>query len=334
MSSGAPLNLTEPANGTQNWGATVNANFTAINTAIAALQAGGNTGPTGATGPAGPVGMIFAGQWNSVTAYVVTDTVTFNGGTYYAIANNSSTQPDVNPSTWAVLSSPGAAGPAGPTGPPGPIGETGPQGAQGVQGPAGASGDAGNISFPILVSQGGTGATNAPGALISLGAAASGINSDITNLTALSANGTQAGVAVVGTGTENAITWNDGIPGHAGGVRIDGLGFFTGLQVAGGILAGNLQASGELLVGLITAAVPNATIVIGSAGGSNCVVEINNGLLLDGPAPTGASGQIGIGGAGTSTASPGGGQAVPATVLGYMPCNYGGIPGKIPVFSA
>lgn len=326
MSSGAPLNLTEPANGTQNWGATVNANFTAINTAIAALQAGGNTGPTGATGPVGPVGMIFAGQWNSVTAYVVTDTVTFNGGTYYAIANNSSTQPDINPSTWAVLASPGAAGPAGPTGPAGPIGATGPQGAQGVQGLQGPAGTAGVIAFPIPISQGGTGSTTAPGALISLGAAASGVNSDLTALTALAATSGRGAIAVAGPTGSHAIDFTDGV--HAASfITADGDAHFNGIECSGNMVAGGLTLSSVLAVGVITAAVPNSTIVLGSNGGSACPVEINDGLLVAGNAPTAPSGQIGIGSQTAASWTPSG-----ATVLGVL-INVGGTVLKIPAYT-
>ena len=331
MSSGAPLNLTEPVTGTTNWGLTINANFTAINNAIAALQSGGATGPAGPAGPTGAVGMIFAGQWSSTVAYVVTDAVTFNGSFYIAIANNTNLEPDTNTNTWSLLASAGAAGPAGPTGPAGPAGATGPQGAQGPTGATGATGPSGIVAFPITIAQGGTNATTAPAARTNLGAAASGANSDITSLSALTATSTVPGVAIGGPSTATAISWNDGVSGQAGGVTVGGEGYFTGIQCSGGILAGNLQASGSLLVGLITAAVPNATIVIGSYGGSACVVEINNGLLLAGNPPTATTGQIGIGGTVASTASAGGGQTMPTTVLGYIEVSYQGTAGKIPV---
>jgi hypothetical protein len=335
--TGAPLNLTWPAPGTTGWYTQINADFTAINAAIAALQSGGATGPAGPTGPAGSVGMIFAGAWNSVTAYVVTDAITFNGSFYIAIANNTNAEPDTNPNSWALLSAAGAAGPAGPTGPAGPIGPVGPQGPIGNTGAPGPTGPSGIASFPITVAQGGTGGTTQATGRAGLAAAASGANSDITSLSAIAATTGVPGVAVTGPGSANAITWNDGVSGQNGGITVGGYGSFEAIFCAGGILAGNLQASGTLLVGVITAAVPNSTIVLGSSGGSVCPVEINDGLILQGAPPTPAAGQIAIGGNTASTATAGGGASVPSTVLTFIDCQViisgAAVAGKIPVFA-
>lgn len=327
MSTTPYFSLALPATGTTNWGTSVNANFTAIDAELHALATGGATGPTGPTGPTGAVGMIFAGQWNGTTSYVVTDSVTFNGAFYIAIANNSGSQPDTNPSSWTLLAAAGAAGPAGPIGPAGPSGPQGSQGAPGSTGATGPQGPSGITSFPILVSQGGTGSTTAPGARTNLGAAASGANSDITSLNALAATSTQVGLTITGLATATAISWNDGVSGQAGGITVGGNAFLESIQCAGGILAGNLQASGALLVGLITAAVPNSTIVLGSAGGSVCVVEVNNGLIVAGNAPTAAAGQIGIGSQTAASFTPSG------AALGGLLLNIAGTSVKIPYYT-
>lgn len=164
--TGTPLNLTLPAAGTVGWDPTVNANFSVINAAIAALQAGGTTGAQGPAGAAGPVGLIYAGGWQSSTAYTPPDVVRYNGAVYIAIGNSTGATPDVNPSSWDLLVPAGAAGPQGPTGP------------QGPQGVAGGF----NVSFPLILAQGGTGGTDAPSARAGIGAAASGDNRDITSM--------------------------------------------------------------------------------------------------------------------------------------------------------
>jgi hypothetical protein len=306
--TGPPLNLTWPAPGTAGWQTQIDADFTAINAAIASLQSGGSTGPTGPTGPTGAVGMIYAGGWQISTAYVATDVVTYNGSSYIAIASNTGFEPDTNPNTWVPIALAGAAGPAGPTGPQGPPGQSG----------------AGIVAYPIAIAQGGTGATTASTALAALGAAASGANSDITQL-----SGIQNGVNVVSI-SPTQISIGDGTVG----VNISA----NGISMQGPIVAGTLQASGALLCGLITSAVPNSTITLGSAGGSTSIVVINNGLILEAAAPAVTAGQVGLGGTTASTATAGGGQAVPGTVLVYVDCtvNIGGTstPGKIAVFAA
>lgn len=100
----------------------------------------GPTGPTGATGPQGPAGLPGAGidwkgAWNSATAYLENDGVSYNGSAYIANAANTNKTPGTDPE-WDLWV---AKGETGPTGPQGPAGPAGPTGATGPQGPAGTS---------------------------------------------------------------------------------------------------------------------------------------------------------------------------------------------------
>ena len=255
--------------------------------------------------------MIFAGAWVSTTNYVVTDVVTFNGASYIAIANNVASEPDTHPGSWTVVAAAGAAGPAGPTG------------------PAGASGSI--VTFPLTVLQGGTGATDATTARTNLAAAAAGPNSDITALTALTGVSIQAGeIQLPNNGT---IFITDGVNGTLIGSNSIGM--------AGGgikmdqdcVVGGDLKMSGT---SYITSSVPGGQVVLGSDPGlhyTSCVVVVNDGLIIEGPVPTCAGGQIGFGASTFSTATAGGGQAVPGTVLGYLEINVQGTLAKIPYFA-
>jgi hypothetical protein len=306
--TGSPLNLTLPASGTTGWAGVVNANFTALNTAIAGLLAGGTTGPAGPTGPAGTVGMIFAGQWVSTTTYAVADVVTYNGGSYIAIAASTNKPPDVNTSSWSVLSIPGEAGPAGPTG------------ATGPQGPTGPSGSGGAGSYPILVSQGGTGATTAPAALTALGAAASGANDDITSLAAI----------VSGS---DAVTINPVLIKITDGINSISI-TPTGISGISALLVAELTSAAVVSCDHYTCATPNSILTLGSYGGSTGIVLVNNGLVVEGPLPACTSGQLGFCGTVVTSATAGGIQAVPATVLGYFEVSIGGTLAKVPYFAA
>ncbi|HZY62223.1 MAG TPA: collagen-like protein, partial [Edaphobacter sp.] len=76
----------------------------------------GSQGPQGPAGPAGQAGMNYRGPWSSAANYQSGDAVTFSGSTYLAQASSFGLQPDLYPSTWAVLAEKGSAGPTGPTG--------------------------------------------------------------------------------------------------------------------------------------------------------------------------------------------------------------------------
>jgi len=108
----------------------------------------GTNGPVVAGG--GGITMIWRGAWSAATAYSKNDGVSYNGSSYIALNNvTSSTPPPSDPTNWGVLAqagAPGATGPQGPTGatgPQGPTGNTGPQGATGAQGPTGNTGPQG-----------------------------------------------------------------------------------------------------------------------------------------------------------------------------------------------
>lgn len=69
----------------------------------------GGTGPAGATGPAGPRGLNPLYAWNSLTAYVKDDAVSYNGSTWIAKVGNTNVIP-VEGATWTILAAKGADG--------------------------------------------------------------------------------------------------------------------------------------------------------------------------------------------------------------------------------
>jgi hypothetical protein len=123
----------------------------------------GGGGGTGPTGPAGAPGMVWMGPWSASASYTATDTVSYGGSTYIAIASSYDNAPP-NSTYWAVVAqigATGATGPSGPTGATGAIGAIGSQGvagATGATGPQGATGPTGSTG-----SQGVAGATGATG---------------------------------------------------------------------------------------------------------------------------------------------------------------------------
>jgi hypothetical protein len=144
---------------------------------------------------------------------------------------------------------------------------------------------AGNVSFPITIPEGGTNATTAGQALINLGAAASGTNSDITSLLAV---GTPGGANT--TSTFNSSGWQFGTETFASGgptVQVANQSW-TGLGVTG--LGIGVAGSGGASV--IT------STVIGTSGAVNCVnftaigaAQIS-GQLAIGSGASGSMGQI------------------------------------------
>ncbi len=95
----------------------------------------------GAKGERG-VQLVWRGQWNASTAYVMNDAVQSQGAAYIAVAPSTNSAPPSAP--WQVLveRAPAAAQASGPTsrGPQGPPGPEGPVGPQGPAGPAGSGG--------------------------------------------------------------------------------------------------------------------------------------------------------------------------------------------------
>ena len=136
--------------------AEVNANFTALKSAINSMQL--------------PEALAWKGQWQSGVSYRRNDIVEFGGSAYVCISDTAGLSTPIDTTSWQLLVArgtngtngaqglpgwPGPQGPVGPVGPqgpqgergpqgfpgwPGPQGEVGPQGPPGPQGPAGPSG--------------------------------------------------------------------------------------------------------------------------------------------------------------------------------------------------
>jgi hypothetical protein len=297
--TGAPLNLTWPAEGATDWDTNyVNVNWSIINSAIAALQAAGSTGPKGDTGATGAVGLIWAGIWNSGVSYVATNAVYFNGSSYIALAPNVNAEPDTHPSSWALLAAQGA------------------QGAQGIQGPEGSGS---SVAFPITLAEGGTGvaATTQAQARGGIGAAASGNNADITELT--------------------------GIPNVTLGPN--------SLAMLNGINQSQLTAAMLTVASVLAPSSGGApgTLFLGDGNqfvGVQCPLSVSQGMTLDGGAivntlliqsagatPTAGAGEVAFGSQTSPSATPGGGQVPPATVLGYLIGNVAGAIVKFPYYA-
>jgi hypothetical protein len=80
----------------------------------------GATGLQGVAGPVGPAGLNWQGTWVSGTSYVVDDAVGFGGASWFCINPTSgTTDPDLDPTNWALLASQGSPGVNGGTGPQG-----------------------------------------------------------------------------------------------------------------------------------------------------------------------------------------------------------------------
>lgn len=78
---------------------------------------------------------------------------------------------------------------------------------------------------------------------------------------------------------------------------------------------------------------PFAIFVAGGKSSFGGPVIINSTLTLTAAAPTVAAAQVGLGSTTAATASAGGGQALPGTVLGYLVANVAGVTVKIPYYS-
>lgn len=312
--TGAPLNLTLPPSGEVGWTAEINANWTGINTAIAALQAGGSSGAQGNPGSAGAVGIIWAGPWGSGTPYVTTDAVSFNGSSYLALANNTGVQPDTHPGTWALLAMGGAQGPVGPAGP---------------QGPAGSGGGS-SVTFPISVVEGGTGASDADDARVNLRAASSGINDDILALNVIqcgtSQNPTTTGITIRSAGGEGtALSVGNG--SVFGGITSAG-GFFAAyVACLGQINCANIICSGNGVQSRVF-----AEASVGQGMGFQGQARFQQGLILQGSIPIAGPNEVAFGAGTSATATPGSSGSLPATVAGYLIFNNQGINCKIPYY--
>jgi len=86
----------------------------------------GPIGPQGVAGPVGPAGLYWQGSWSEFSTYDINFAVGYSGSSYFCVATVSSptsSNPVIDTTSWALLSSQGSPGPQGP------------QGIQGVMGP-------------------------------------------------------------------------------------------------------------------------------------------------------------------------------------------------------
>jgi hypothetical protein len=60
--------------------------------------------------------MNFRNAWSPITNYAINDAVTYDGGTYLALAANKNAAPDTNTASWAMVAQPGGLGPTGANG--------------------------------------------------------------------------------------------------------------------------------------------------------------------------------------------------------------------------
>ena len=190
-------------------------------------------------------------------------------------------------------------------------------------------GPVGGIPIPVPVSYGGTGANTAAGARTNLGAAASGVNSDITNMTALYVTTGQTALTVEGNDDSAiAISWNDGISGHAGGITLGGEGYFGGIECSGEIVCGGLLSSAPIITSSILNGTPGVGISFGQSGGGAVNLNITGtGTLY--------SAMLGFSDYSTQTTvgSAGGASALPATPTGYLPVQINGTNFIIPYYA-
>ncbi|MES0811290.1 hypothetical protein ABLO27_17525 [Roseibium sp. SCPC15] len=123
----------------------------------------GLQGPQGIQGPAGPVGMNHRGTWSNAVAYVVNDTVFYDGAYFVCVADHTNVTPADAAAEWDIVASKGERGlqgqqgiqgAEGPQGIQGPEGIQGPKGDQGIQGPTGAQGVKGDQGDPGLTYRG------------------------------------------------------------------------------------------------------------------------------------------------------------------------------------
>ena len=123
----------------------------------------GIQGTQGIQGAAGPVGMNHRGTWSNVTAYVVNDTVFYDGSYFVCVAGHTNVTPEDVAAEWDIVASKGERGlqgqqgiqgPEGPQGLQGPEGIQGTKGDQGIQGPTGGQGEKGDQGDPGLTYRG------------------------------------------------------------------------------------------------------------------------------------------------------------------------------------
>jgi hypothetical protein len=105
--------------------------------------------------------------------------------------------------------------------------------------------------------------------------------------------------------------------------QADGIISCAGLEMSGNILCGAVQAAGGLVSDALANATPGTPVTINSLG-----------LALAGAPPAGRASTTILGNGVASTATAGGGQATPGTVLGYIEGFVGTTAIKIPYYAA
>ncbi len=173
----------------------------------------GTNGVNGTNGAPGPPGITFLGAWIAGYGYAATDSVTYAGSTYIALAANSSAEPDLNPAVWSILAQAGSVGPSGPTGSAASVAiGTVTTGAPGTQAAVSNSGTASAAVLNFTIPQGATGPAGSGGGG---GGNTSGIpfasvyHAVSFNDLYYSVNNPNASATETGTGTApaSALTW-------------------------------------------------------------------------------------------------------------------------------
>lgn len=219
----------------------------------------------------------------------------------------------------------------------------------------------GNVSFPITVAEGGTNATTAPQALINLGAAANGANSDITSLLAVGSTGGASTTSTFnasgwqfGNGTFNNATALAKVANQAwGGTGFTGLAFgiqdaannFSLVSTGGVFTSGTLSGNFIRCLGNLTFSSPSGVLSV------NTIQSANSGtpVSLTGQGIVGAgsvtaeiigAGTLGVGLLGftayptqTTVGAAGAASALPATPAAYLNVSVNGTVYEIPLYT-
>jgi hypothetical protein len=175
----------------------------------------------------------------------------------------------------------------------------------------------GSITFPVTVAQGGTSATTAAGARTNLSAAQSGVNADITQLTALSHT---AGTGITiggGTDSNKAIEVTDGV--HDTFWSSNGQLTITQLNCSGNITGAAILSSAGVSTNSLANATPGTPMSVTQGGGGDTALQIvGTGVALQSllgftSYPTQ-----------TTVGAAGGAAALPATPTGYAQVKMNG----------
>jgi hypothetical protein len=171
------------------------------------------------------------------------------------------------------------------------------------------------------IALGGTGATSAPIALTNLGAAASGVNNDITALDAVTSAAStsgQAGITIESAGGNgNALVVSNGI--QTSTLTTNGTLSVSSIGSAGVVTCGGLQSSAAVTSNQLSNATPGTPISVITSGGGTLSFVING---------TGVDAQALLGFVSyptrTVVGSAGSASALPSAPLGYLEMSVDG----------